>query len=494
MDDKDIVLNIPLGKLRGKDHDGFLSFHAVPYAKPPVGPLRFSPPVPAGPWSGERDARQPGPVPPQKPSRIETCTGPVEMPQNEDCLHLSIWTPAVGGAGKPVAVWLHGGGFITGGGSLPWYDGGRLSQEGDIVVVTVGYRIGALGFLCLPGVSPGNLGLRDQLAALEWIRDNISYFGGDPENITLMGQSAGAISIALLQARQEPNAPLAQRAILQSTPLGLVLYDNDQAEDIGRVFLNALGIDEAAPNAREEACKASVEAILEAQTAAFKYVVARSEPGSTSALPFIPVADGDFLPSPAKMEDAMRRAAGEMDVLIGTTQEESNIFYYRQDLAALAGTPIPASDQERLAAQRPGASQAQLLMDYSTEQMFQKPSLEWALEASGQGRRAYTYLFTYPSPDKELLSTHCLELPFVFGTMDAFDKAPMVAGMDPQKVGALSAGMRASWISYIRNGSPQASALPWPSFRSACRATMRFGEVSGAVDFLGRLDTPEAFA
>lgn len=495
MTNQDIVLDTPLGKLRGNDHGGLLSFHAVPYAAPPVGQLRFCPPVPIAPWDGECNAQQPGPVPPQRPSRLELSTGNPDLPQSEDCLKLSIWTPAADGVRRPVAVWLHGGGFTTGGGSSPWYDGSRLSQEGDIVVVNVTYRLGALGFLYSPGVSPGNLGLRDQLAALEWVRKYISYFGGDPQNITLMGQSAGAISIALLQARQQPDMPLAPRAILQSAPLGLELYDNNKSADIGREFLEALGINADSPSAREQACEASVADILEAQTAAFKYVVQRAEVGDPSSLPFIPMADADFLPGPREMEAALRRAAGEMDVLIGTTQEESNIFYHKHPkLADMQQVPVPAHELKRLAAQRPGASNIQLLMDYSTEEMFQRPSLDWATEASRRGRHTHAYLFTWPSPDHGLKSTHCLELPFVFGTADAFADAAMLAGADLVQVEALSALMRSSWISYIRSGDPQTPVLSWPSFRPDCRATMRFGEVCGAVAVLTDPDAPIAHA
>ena len=194
-------------------------FRGVPYAAAPVGELRFSPPQPAPPWQGVRDATQDGPIAPQGRSRLAHVMGDFERPQSEDCLTLNIWTPAADSAKRPVLVWIHGGAFASGSGSLPWYSGERFAANGDVVVVSINYRLGALGFLCLPGVSDGNLGLLDQVAALRFVRDNIAAFGGDPDNVTVVGQSAGAASIAILMT-MPPARGLFRRAILQSTPFG----------------------------------------------------------------------------------------------------------------------------------------------------------------------------------------------------------------------------------------------------------------------------------
>jgi para-nitrobenzyl esterase len=181
-----------------------------------VGELRFAPPEAVAPWRETRDATRDGPIPPQGRSRLAHVMGDFERAQSEDCLTLNIWTPAADGKRRPVMVWIHGGAFSSGAGSLPWYSGERFAQNGDVVVVSINYRLGALGFLCLPGVSPGNLGLLDQIAALKFVRDHIAAFGGDPDNVTVVGQSAGAGSIAILMTMPLAKG-LFRRASLQST-------------------------------------------------------------------------------------------------------------------------------------------------------------------------------------------------------------------------------------------------------------------------------------
>lgn len=466
-----------------------MSFHAIPYAAPPVGALRFAPPVPPARWSGVRDAQVPGAIAPQLPSRLSLAMGDFERPQSEDCLTLTVRTPGIDKGSRPVLVWLHGGGYISGAGALPWYDGSHLAREGDVVVVNVNYRIGALGYLYAPGISPGNLGLLDQQAALEWVQNHIAGFGGDPTQVTVMGQSAGSHSIALLLARSGSRSPLAHRAIMQSAPLGISLHTPDQAAGIGDVFLKALGISPNHPQAREQVCQVSTRAILEAQTAAFRFVVGQANPGDPVALPFIPMADGAVLPRHADMAAAMKQAAGKLDVLIGTTREEANVFFYGNPaVQALTTPPIPPHEIAELGARRPGATAAQLLMDFSGEQLFLRPTLDWALHATAAGRRVHLYQFDWPSPNPGLAAGHCLELPFVFGTRAAFADAPMMAGADMRQVDALSAMMRASWLGFTRNGNPNHAGIPpWPQFEQTRRATMRFDVVSGAVgDLAGK--------
>ena len=215
---EELVVRTKAGELRGAYENGIAVFRGVPYAAAPVGELRFAPPQPAPAWQGVRDATQDGPIPPQGRSRLAHVMGDFERPQSEDCLTLNIWTPAADSKKRPVLVWIHGGAFASGAGSLPWYSGERFAANGDVVVVSINYRLGALGFLCLPGVSDGNLGLLDQVAALRFVRDNIAAFGGDPDNVTVVGQSAGAASIAILMtmpqaARSVPARDPAKHAV-----------------------------------------------------------------------------------------------------------------------------------------------------------------------------------------------------------------------------------------------------------------------------------------
>ena len=193
------------GRLRGREHGGVLAFRGIPYAAPPVGRMRFRPPEPPAPWAGVRDARASGPGASQLGSRrgavFTRIAGAVAT--SEDCLTLDVLTPGADGARRPVLVWLHGGAFVMGAGSALVYGGERLARRGDAVVVTLNYRLGALGWLSLGDVAPGtgfaaNLGLRDQIAALEWVQANIAAFGGDPANVTVFGESAGAMSVGAL--------------------------------------------------------------------------------------------------------------------------------------------------------------------------------------------------------------------------------------------------------------------------------------------------------
>jgi carboxylesterase type B len=195
------------GRLEGETYGGGVRFRGIPFAKPPIGALRFRAPEPPDPWSGLRDARDFGPSAPQigPVNRvIRSLIGAAGSRQSQDCLYLNVWTPKCDGARRPVMVWIHGGAFILGSGSTSLYAGERLATRGDVVVVTINYRLGALGFLSWKGFAPGsdvppaNLGLRDQIAALGWVRDNIEAFGGDPGNVTVFGESAGAMSIGTL--------------------------------------------------------------------------------------------------------------------------------------------------------------------------------------------------------------------------------------------------------------------------------------------------------
>ena len=236
-----LVVHTKAGALHGAREDGVAVLRGVPYAAPPVGDLRFQPPQPVPAWSGARDATRDGPIAPQGRSRLAHIMGDFEHPQSEDCLTLSIWTPAPDTKKRPVMVWLHGGAFSSGAGSLAWYSGEKFAADGDIVAVSINYRLGALGFLCLPGVSEGNLGLLDQVAALEFVRDNIAAFGGDPDNVTVVGQSAGAASIAILMTMPQARG-LFRRAILQSTPFGRMSRTPEDAHRIGRRLLDVLGL------------------------------------------------------------------------------------------------------------------------------------------------------------------------------------------------------------------------------------------------------------
>jgi len=472
-----VVVGTGGGKLRGRRQNGIETFCGVPYAAAPIGSHRFKAPQPAQPWTGVRDAIAPGPVCPQTPSRLRFAMGDFVGRQDENCLHVTIWTPKADSIRRPVLVWLHGGAYMSGAGAIDWYSGETLAREGDLVVVGVNYRVGALGFLYRPGWSTGNLGLLDQQTALEWVRDNIATFGGDPANITLWGQSAGAQSITFLLARTQTRG-LFRRAILQSPPFGSLPRSQEAGIAMAEKFAHALGFDSSVAT-EQSLSQAPLDALFAAQAAVGAQAAKDAQHGGLPSPPFWPVGDGVTVPTLEQYAAAMAGAAQHADIMIGTTREEMGVFFaHNAAVQGLEKAPIPASDSERLRARRPAATATELFSDYLTEQVFLTGSVQWAVNAANAGSHTYLYQFDWPSPDRKLESCHCLDLPFVFGTREAFVDAPMLSGTDKREIDALSAVMRASWISFTRSSDPNHPHLPnWPQFDSRRRATMHFNNV-----------------
>jgi para-nitrobenzyl esterase len=468
------------GKVRGRRRNGIETFCGVPYAVAPTGSHRFKAPQPPRPWTGVHDATEPGPVCPQTPSRLRFAMGDFGGRQDEDCLHVTIWTPKADSVRRPVLVWLHGGAYMSGAGAIDWYSGEKLAREGDLVVVGVNYRVGVLGFLYRPGWSPGNLGLLDQQAALEWVRDNIAAFGGDPGNITLWGQSAGAQSITFLLSRTQMR-DLFRRAILQSPPFGSLPRSPEAGVATAEAFARVLGFDASAAT-EQSLSQIPLEKLFAAQAAVGAQTDKDTQRGGLPSPPFWPVGDGVVVPTLEQYEAAMADAAQQADVLIGTTREEMGVFFANNPaVEGLEKAPIPTNDCERLKARRPAATATQLFSDYCGERVFLNGSVQWAINAADAGRQAYLYQFDWPSPDRKLQSCHCLDLPFVFGTHEAFAEAPMLNAADNRDIDALSAVIRASWIAFVRSGDPNHAGLPsWPRFDSRHRATMHFNNVCAA--------------
>lgn len=418
MGTKDTVeVSLPRGKVIGVREPGACRFSAIPYAAPPLGELRFRPPQPAT-WHGVIAAAQPGPVAPQLPSRLRGAMGDFEAPQSEDCLHLTVWTPAADRRRRPVVVWLHGGAWQSGAGALPWYDGASLAARGDIVVVAPNFRLGALGWMALPGET-ANLGQLDQEAALAWVREHIEAFGGDPDCVTVMGQSAGAVSVACMLIRQQPM----QRGILQSASLGRGFRSLAKAHEIATVFLQAAGVETA-----DQARQLPVQALLDAQRAIPVQQWLAAE-GAQRSL-FGPVADGAVLPQ--QPEQAMAQAATQVDVIVG---------YALDEMAAFPG-------QGR-------GPQAAALGD----QIYGASARRWAQDAAAGGRRAWSYRFDHRA-STTFGACHCIELPFVFDTVAAFDDAPMLQGLTAADAQRLTQQMQSAWIAFIREGDPRWLASP----------------------------------
>lgn len=464
------IARTALGDLQGIEEHGINIFRAVPYAAPPIGDRRFAPPQPPPAWTGLRDASRHGPIAPQMPSRLRAAMGDFDRPQHEDCLTLTIWSPATAGS-RPVLIWLHGGAWISGAGSLDWYDGSRLAREGDMVVVGVNHRLGALGFLCLPGVADGNLGWQDQVAALRWVGTHIAGFGGDPERIAMAGQSAGAASIGLMLADPEARN-LFRRAILQSGGFGRPPLTPAQATETGEAFVRTLHLDPDDGDLPKRLRETPVPEILTAQAQLGR---AKARFGETMP-PFPPVAQRPGNPA--------QGAAGKQ-VLIGATREECHAFFAADPAMA---SPDPARVAERFAAltgsadtlaryqaRRPGGSLMDWLADVTSDHTFLWPAMRMAGAMAASGAAVQAYQFDWAPPGSRFKACHCIELPFVFGNLDAWPGAEMLAGADRAEMEGLSACVRRAWIDFVRDGT---AGEDWPQYRNEERWTMRLGRVT----------------
>jgi para-nitrobenzyl esterase len=475
------VARTALGDLRGVFTNGVATFRGVPFAAPPIGEHRFARAAPVAAWHGLRAATRHGPIAPQLPSRLRAAMGDFVRPQDEDCLTLTICTPAPDRRARPVLVWLHGGAWISGAGSLDWYDGSRLAREGDLVFVGVNYRLGALGWLHRPGIVDVEGGTSDMIAALEWVRDHIAAFGGDAARVTVMGQSAGATSIGRLLTLPDAR-DLFRRVIMQSSGFGRGALTSAVATERADQFLRLLAIDPQAGDAVTRLRAAEIPRLLQAQAE-----LARANARFAQTMPmFMPV-----LPSPmmqAEMLDAIAAGADGKEVLLGATADEVHAFF-----AADPAMEAPAADAvvarfggeatlARYRARRPGASALDLLADLATDETFLMPAMHLAKALAAHGNGAHAYLFDWAPPGSRFWSCHCIDLPFVFGNFDAWRDAAMLAGGDAAQMADLSAAMRRAWIAFVRTGDPAHDGLPaWPRHEAEKGQTMRFGARIGVV-------------
>ncbi|MBT2422475.1 carboxylesterase family protein [Streptomyces sp. ISL-22] len=490
------VVQLAAGRLRGDIEGGVAVFKGVPYAASPVGDLRWRIAQPHPGWSGTRDATAYGPSSPQMfvEGGDPVLGGHGFPPFDDDCLTLNVWTPAPDDARRPVLVWIHGGGFVSGSGSLPIYSGETFARDGDLVVVTLNYRLGPLGYLSFAdetgaGAQPANFWLTDQLAALRWVRDNIAHFGGDPDSVTVAGQSGGALSTAALAGHPEAQR-LFRRAILQSPPLGLHIPTPDEYRQRTDVYLELAGV-KSVDELRQVPWPRLVEAAggLFAHTMRWGYW----------PTPFLPVQDDVTLfQHPAKT--LLHGAATGIDVLIGWTREEANFGFaldagYAKStrdqvlgrVAECFGGGAAADVYAEYERTRPGARPVDVLMDLITDELFRVPCLELAEARAALGRPVWAYQFDLPTPahDGRLAAAHCLELPFVFDNFDSWAHAPLVEGIDPVVGEGLAKGMHQAWIAFARTGDPNHAGIPpWEPYDAGVRTIMRFDAVTLPVSDL----------
>jgi para-nitrobenzyl esterase len=471
------------GRVEGKVKDGVQQFRGIPFAAPPVGALRFRPPQPAPAWTGTFEATRFGPHARQAPGQMEAMFGASPPPTSEDCLTLNVYTPAADDARRPVMVWIHGGAFITGAGSVPWYNGTSFAANHDVVVVTVNYRLGAFGFLHLDDIGgedvagSGNLGILDQVAALEWVRDNIEAFGGDPNNVTAFGESAGAMSVGTLLG-----LPAAKGLFGKAIPQSGAAHNakpRDDADAVTRELFAELGIDPS-PAGVARLRELQGDALLEAQNT----IVARH---AVTGLAFTPVVDGMVLPEPP-IDAIGAGSAGGVRVLIGTNADEMKLFTVMDpassglDEARLIHRATGAlGDAGRAAelvtaykANRPGAAAPEVWGDLQSDFVFRIPAIRLAERQSARDNAVFAYLFTWRSPafGGSLGACHALEIPFVWNTLDT-GMAQMFTGPVDDAMRDFAARLHAAWAAFARTGTPTTPGLPdWPAYTAERRATM----------------------
>ncbi|MER5220891.1 carboxylesterase/lipase family protein [Streptomyces flaveus] len=448
------LVRTPYGDVRGRYEDGIAVFRGIPYAAPPFGPRRFRPPVPPTPWEGVRDAGAFGPTPP-KPPYSEAFARLLSDPvvPGDDCLNLNVWTPEPGrGARLPVLVWIHGGALTRGSSAVPVYDGRAFARDG-VVMVSINYRLGVEGYGLFPDAPP-NPGLRDQLAALEWVREAIAEFGGDPDQVTVFGQSAGAISAGALLAAPQTQG-LFRRAVLQSAPPEA--FDRDKVRRMVRRMAARLKI----PATAEAFAAVDRELLLRTQAE-----VGRLSTPVLGGPSFGIVVDDDLVPRDPMEALVDGGAAPGVQLLMGWTQDEYRLWLVPGGLmervdrlgpVALAGAmarchcgpEVPRGYR----ALHPDARPAELLGQMVTDHLLRIPLHRLADARPGS---SYVYEFAWPSNLPDLGACHALELGFVFDTGDVPESAKLAGEGAPQD---LADAMHSAWVRFAAEGDPG-----WPAW------------------------------
>jgi para-nitrobenzyl esterase len=482
------------GPVQGYRERGLNVFKGLRYAAPPLGTLRFKPPQRPAPWTEVADAVALGAPAIQVGVAPGEVTGgrsngdppaPGQPGTDEDCLYINVWTQGLAGK-RPVMVWLHGGGFANGSGGAAMYDGGNLARRGDVVTVTVNHRLNVFGYLHLGELggdpSSGQAGMLDIVLVLEWVRDNIASFGGDPANVTIFGESGGGAKVSMLQAMPGAHG-LFHRAIVQSGP-GLRAVPTARATENAKALLDALGV-KPGELARLETLPAA-----EIQAAAAKVAGAQGPMAGYS-----PCIDGLALPRDPFHPDAPAISAG-VPVMIGTNKDETTLFlrghpkfgeFTEDDLAERAKEQLGDKAGPVVAALRklfPDYSPTFLICAVQTVQMMWLNSVLLAERKAAQGSGpVYMYMLTWETPAARgsLKCPHALEIPLVFDNVEsARDFVGRHNGDEPQRV---SDQMSEAWLAFARTGNPATAALPdWPAYDAKRRGTMIFDLESKVVD------------
>ncbi len=511
----DGVVELRNGQVRGVRRAGCWSFSGIPYAT--SGAQRWHPPAPPESWTGVRDCAEFGPVSPQPPPVPGWSPGGEPSAQSEECLTLNVWTPELDGARRPVMVWVHGGAFVSGSGAGALYRGGLLAAGHDVVVVTINYRLGMLGFLAHPALEQpgldwlggrewsgwGNWGLADQVAALEWISAHIAGFGGDPGNVTLFGESAGAMSVSDLLGAPAARG-LFHKAIVESGPP--VVFSPDAAVRRAEECAALLGV----PLTRSALQQVPADELVRA-------VQTLRQPtgdGTNPGLAMMPVVDGGLLPE-HPMVAVASGACSHIPLLIGTNRDEFAFFVIGDPRMSAMGTEDLrrwvrrlAGDDTRVSALISEVERARtrrgepvgprdLWTAIATEYVFRVPSIRFAdaharagsVDGAGSGRSGagtYVYLFTWETPafGGSLGSCHALEIPFVMGTVA--NPAVQAFSGGGEDALSLSKVIQGAWVRFARFGDPG----EWSQWSTDRRPTEILGPWPGASGLRHRVYRP----
>ncbi|MFW0791510.1 carboxylesterase/lipase family protein [Gordonia sp. CPCC 205333] len=475
----DITVSITGGKVAGSQNNGVTTFLGIPYAAAPVGQLAFRAPAPVTPWDGIRPATAPGPSCWQSPypEPINSWFGKVAADEfGGECLNVNVWTPSIEATGLPVMVWIHGGAFTRGSNASPMYDGSTFARD-DVVLVSINYRLGAFGFLPIEG-APTNLGMRDQIAALEWVRDNIVQFGGDPANVTIFGESAGGMSVANLLAAPT-TAGLFGKAIVQSGH-GHSIVEVDDALKVAAELAALLGIEPTA------AAFAGVDpaTLISAQNKISDEIRQAPDPARWGATTisagggitgFIPAFDELI---PVFPDDAVAQGAGSgIALLAGSTAREFSLFSTSSGVrGAITEEVLPmavarfGADAETVAAyvaNHVGEPPGDIFDHIVSDLFFRRPMLTLASAAEQSEGDVFVYEFAWGTAVSDLGPCHALELPFVFDALAGSES--FTGSAAPQR---LADEVHAAWVSFAKTGSPG-----WPAYASQ-RAVHVFGTES----------------
>ena len=482
------IVTTTAGPVRGYRDDGLNIFKGLRYGASPTGSQRFKPPRAPAPWTEPVDAValaapaiQSGLAAGERRVSPGDPPAPGEPDSSEDCLFLNVWTPGLDTAKRPVMVWLHGGGFANGSGGAAMYDGAALARKGDTVTVTVNHRLNVFGYLDLSEAfgsdyaQSGVAGMLDLVLALEWVRDNIAAFGGDPANVTIFGESGGGWKVSLLMAMPAAKG-LFHKAVIQSGP-GLRGKPQAEARKTARALLDRLGVD-------------SPQALAAVPTDTLS-AVSVQDAGEVMRL-YTPVVEGDALPRDPFVPDAPPLAA-DIPLLIGTNKDETTLFMLghprfgeftdedvEKQARTSAGDRAPALTAAVRAA-RPDYSPTHLACAIGTAAGMWGDSITLAERKAAQPAPVWMYRLDWETPVSRgrLRSPHALEIPLVFDTVESARNF-VGRGDEPQ---TLADQMSAAWLAFARTGNPNAEGLPqWAPYKPESRATMIFNVESRVVD------------